>query len=237
MDYPPDLSDADKAIVARVAPFTMTSVERVAALCLSVDYVVRSGVPGDIVECGVWRGGSIMAAALRLLELGCTDRRLWLYDTFEGMTPPAEVDRDYRNRPASDLLQSSDRASNYWAVSGLPSVKDAVFGTGYPHHHFVFVEGRVEDTLPASAPERIAILRLDTDWFASTYHELTHLYPRLVEGGVLIVDDYGHWQGARKAVDRYCAEHGLSLLLHRIDYTGRIAIKTAPRSAATGASS
>jgi hypothetical protein len=153
-----------------------------------------------------------------------------LYDTFEGMTPPADVDRDYLDRSASELIQSSGRALDIWAV-GSQSVRDAVFSTGYPQQHFVFVEGRVEDTLPAHAPERIAILRLDTDWYASTYHELTHLFPLLVDGGVLIVDDYGHWKGARKAVDQYCAEHGLSLLLHRIDYTARIAVKTAPRRA------
>jgi hypothetical protein len=74
-------------------------------------------------------------------------------------------------------------------------------------------------------PEQIAVLRLDTDFYESTRHELRHLYPRLVHGGVLIIDDYGHWAGARKAVDEYIAEEGIRLLLNRIDYTGRIAIK------------
>ena len=71
-------------------------------------------------------------------------------------------------------------------------------------------------------PERIALLRIDTDWYESTRHELVHLYPRLSPGGVLIIDDYGHWQGARKAVDEYFQA---GLFLNHIDYTGRLAIK------------
>jgi hypothetical protein len=100
-----------------------------------------------------------------------------------------------------------------------------VLGTGYDREQVVFVRGRVEDTVPARAPQRISLLRLDTDWYGSTYHELVHLYPRLSRGGVLIIDDYGHWQGARRAVDRFLAEHRPRLLLHRIDYTGRIGVK------------
>ena len=96
-----------------------------------------------------------------------------------------------------------------------------------------FVQGRVENTLPAAAPPEIAVLRLDTDWYESTRHELEHLYPRLVDGGVLIVDDYGYWQGARQAVDEYFGETGEAILLNRIDDTGRIAVKRAPVDAAT----
>jgi hypothetical protein len=88
-----------------------------------------------------------------------------------------------------------------------------------------FVKGLVEDTLPSSAPESIALLRLDTDWYESTRHELIHLFPRLVSGGVLILDDYGHWQGARKALDEYFEEHGVKMLLNRIDYSARIGVK------------
>ena len=87
------------------------------------------------------------------------------------------------------------------------------------------VKGKVEDTLPGHAPDHIAVLRLDTDWYASTKHEMEHLYPRLARGGVLIIDDYGHWAGSRQAVDEYLAEHGIHLLLNRTDYTGRMALK------------
>ena len=97
--------------------------------------------------------------------------------------------------------------------------------TGYPAGKMQFVKGKVEDTIPASAPEHIALLRLDTDWFESTYHELIHLYPRLSPGGILIIDDYGYWQGARKAVDRYIEEHQLKLLLTRVDDSARMSVK------------
>ncbi|HYM86681.1 MAG TPA: TylF/MycF/NovP-related O-methyltransferase, partial [Pseudoxanthomonas sp.] len=74
-------------------------------------------------------------------------------------------------------------------------------------------------------PECIALLRLDTDWYESTRHEMIHLFPRLCVGGVLILDDYGHWLGARRAVDEYLGEHNVPLFLQRIDYTGRYAVK------------
>lgn len=91
-----------------------------------------------------------------------------------------------------------------------------------------FVKGKVEDTVPEKAPDRISLLRLDTDWYESTYHGLLHLYPRLSVGGVLIIDDYGHWAGAKKAVDQYLNENHLKLLLNRIDDTGRIGVKLEP---------
>jgi hypothetical protein len=104
-------------------------------------------------------------------------------------------------------------------------VRERVESTGYPPERIHLIEGRVEDTLPATAPDRLALLRLDTDWYASTRHELLHLYPLLGDGGVLIVDDYGHYEGARQAVDEYFAERGETVLLQRIDYTGRMAVK------------
>jgi hypothetical protein len=97
--------------------------------------------------------------------------------------------------------------------------------TAYPGSHIHYVKGRVEDTIPKHAPQAIALLRLDTDWYESTRHELEHLFPRLVRGGVLILDDYGHWKGAKEAVDEYFAKLGRSPLLQRLDYSGRLAIK------------
>jgi hypothetical protein len=206
----------------------MTSPERVFALRESVKYLVQNKIHGDIVECGVWKGGSMMAVARTLMESGALDRRLFLFDTFSGMTPPTGVDVNFEGTPAAHLLSESTEKSNssIWAYGGLEEVKRNLRTTGYPEERTVFVKGRVEDTIPEHAPDRIALLRLDTDWYESTRHELSHLYPRLSQGGVLIIDDYGHWAGARKAVDSYMTEHNLPLLLHRIDYTGRICIKT-----------
>lgn len=228
---PPDLDPANVAIYHQVAASTMTSPERVAALCDAIRYVCAVGIPGDIVECGVWRGGSSMASALTLLEKNQSDREIWLYDTFEGMSAPTEKDCDYTGESAHQLLSDQDPldAKSVWCVSQLDEVKANMKRTGYDSTRVHYVQGKVEETIPATIPHSIALLRLDTDWYESTRHELEHLMPRLSPGGVLIIDDYGHWQGCRKAVDEYLAEQGLNLLLHRIDYTGRMAIVDGPK--------
>lgn len=227
---PPDLDPATVATIHAVRSHTMTSDLRLAALCDAVRHVVRHRIPGDIVECGVWRGGSMMAVARTLQELGAADRDLWLFDTFEGMTEPGEADVSISGESAAALLGASSRSdpASVWCRATLPEVEAAMQSTGYSPAKIHYVQGRVEDTLPRHAPAGIALLRLDTDWYQSTRHELVHLYPRLNVGGVLIVDDYGHWQGARRAVDEYLEREGAALLLHRIDYTGRSAVKWRP---------
>ena len=211
------------ALHRRVAPFTMTSPERLVTVRDAAHYVVAANVPGAVVECGVWRGGSAMMAGLSLEEAG--DRReLWLYDTFEGMSEPTAADRTYDGRPAADVLAAAESGSDVWAGATLDDVRRNVLGTGVQDGDLHLIPGKVEQTIPAQAPDEIAILRLDTDWYESTRHELQHLYPRLSPRGVLIIDDYGHWQGARQAVDEYFAEH--PIFLGRSDYTGRVAIKS-----------
>jgi hypothetical protein len=211
-------------------PFTMTSPARMYALYKAIEYVHESGLKGDIVECGVWRGGSSMLAALALLERKNADRCLYLYDTFSGMSEPTERDRDVANTPARALLDVAPASDHpdVWARAELEDVRRNLLSTGYPQEKIRFVRGKVEDTIPAELPDRIALLRLDTDWYESTYHELEHLFPRLVNHGVLIIDDYGHWMGAKAAVDEYFEKTGFPILLNRIDYTGRIGVKTEP---------
>ncbi len=222
-DVPPRFLDTYR----KVRPYTMTSPERIVALCEAARYIREKHVEGAVVECGVWKGGSMMAVADTLLQAGDASRDLYLFDTFEGMAPPSQSDVDLSGQHAEALLRASDQAQadSVWCRAGLDEVRQALASTGYPAEKVHYIEGRVEHTLPAAAPERIALLRLDTDWYESTRHELEHLFPRLVRGGVLIIDDYGHWQGARKAVDEYLQQHDIRLLLNRIDYTGRIAVK------------
>jgi O-methyltransferase len=225
-NIPPDFSSDDTAIVDRVAPYTLTSPERLFACVRAVEYLVANRIPGDVVECGVWKGGSMMAIALTLLRLRADPRELYLFDTFEGMAPPTEGDVDFRGSDAaSQLAQDTERKGGVWACAPLDETRRAVLSTGYEPARIHFVKGKVEETLPAAAPAQIGLLRLDTDWYESTRHELVHLFPRLVKGGVIIIDDYGHWQGAKKATDEYLAEHGIALLLNRIDYTGRVGVK------------
>ena len=226
------LEDDDRRIVERALPYTMTGVPRLAALVDAVRYCVRRGVPGAFAECGVWRGGSVLAMLLTLQDLDAADRDVYLYDTFEGMTKPTEHDVSPHDPPALETwVEAERRRARPWAGYFDPqqfneeAVRDTLTATGYPRERLHFVAGPVEETLPEHAPERLALLRLDTDWYESTRHELEHLYPRLSEGGVLIIDDYGHWEGARRAVDEYFASAAPAPLLNRIDYTGRIAVK------------
>lgn len=213
-------------IIEQVKPFTLTSAERITALCAAVEYVVRKKIPGDIVECGVWRGGSMMAAALTLLRFEDTSRELFLFDTFDGMTPAEDVDKKTKTgEPAADIMKKHERGPHgIWCVCPLEEASRNISSVNYPPEKIIFVKGAVEETVPKHAPAKIALLRLDTDWHSSTRHELVHLYPRLAHGGVLIVDDYGHWDGARKAVDEYFTDDN-AILLNRIDYTGRLAVK------------
>ena len=98
-------------------------------------------------------------------------------------------------------------------------------GTGYPTHRIHYVEGMVEETIPKHTPNQIALLRLDTDWYQSTKHDLIHLYPRVFLRGITIIDDYGHFKGARRAVDEYRSKMHIGFYLHRIDYGARLIIK------------
>ena len=213
----------------KVREFTATSTERLSGLVSAVRYIAENKIPGAFVECGVWRGGSMMAAALTLMRCGDTSRDLYLFDTYEGMSQPTDADVMFDGQRAEDILKEKPPAEgfgNYWCVAGLEDVKRNLHSTGYPKEKLHFIKGKVEDTVPGQAPADMALLRLDTDWYESTAHELQHLYPRLAKNGVLIIDDYGHWLGARKAVDEYFARQPFRALFNRMDYTGRLAIKS-----------
>ena len=223
---PPDLSDNDRAVLERIAGYSMTSVERQISLVQAVRYLVRRGIDGCLVECGVWRGGSSMATALTLAQEGDTGRHLYLFDTFEGMTPPTAADKTADGISAQTYLDRDVDKTGYWCVAGIDDVRQNMASTGYPQDRIHFVKGAIEATIPTQSPSGpIALLRLDTDWYESTRHELVHLFPLLVEGGILIIDDYGHWAGARKAVDEYLAGQSRQFYMHRIDYTGRSLVK------------
>jgi hypothetical protein len=227
------LSAEDRAIVDEVRPYTLVSTERLVATIDAVAYAVRNGIPGALVECGVWRGGSVLAMVRVLQRLGVDDRDLWLYDTFDGMTAPTASDTSRFDEAAATTWGRATAAGTkawHWlfpsGVDALAEVRTLLEATGYPPERFHLVAGPVEETLPAQRPDEIAVLRLDTDWYESTRHELEHLWPALACGGVLLVDDYGHWDGARRAVDEFFAkEPGGAPLLARTDYTGRMAVK------------
>ncbi len=226
---PVDMNEGDFPELFRLCrPFTMTSVERLYSLYRAMHYVIKNKIPGDFIECGVWKGGSSLMMAKMLTMHGITDRKVILYDTYEGMSEPTENDKDYSGVDAEKLLEQSsiEVQDSVWCYSSFDEVKSNLTLSGLPEENIIMIKGKVEDTIPSQVPtEKIALLRLDTDWYESTKHELEHLYPMLVKDGLLIIDDYGHWQGCRKAVDEYMSKNDLPILLCRIDNTGRIAVK------------
>lgn len=220
-----DFSEFELEMIKYVHPFTMTTPERIKTLINSVEYLVRNEIERDFVECGVWRGGSSMVMAKVLLKENNV-RNLWLFDTFEGMSEPTELDVDPLGKKAKDRLQKEDKfSSNVWAYSTLEEVQNNLNKTKYPKENLKYVKGKVEDTLIDNIPEKIGLLRLDTDWYESTKIELETLYPKVVKNGIIIIDDYGHWQGCKKAVDEFIKENNLKVFLNRIDYTGRLIVK------------
>lgn len=223
MVHPADFDDHTVAVIERIAGFTLTSPERVAALVAAVRYLVRTNVPGALCECGVWRGGSMMAVALTLLEQGVNDRDLYMFDTFTHMPFPGEEDVTFDGRRAADFYDEAVAAEVYRYLP-FEEVRAALASTGYPTDRMHFVRGMVEETIPGQAPTEIALCRLDTDWYESTAHEMEHLYPRIRPGGVLLIDDYGEFMGAKKAVDEYIVARRLPVLLNRIDFTGRLVV-------------
>ncbi|HEX7903826.1 MAG TPA: TylF/MycF/NovP-related O-methyltransferase [Chitinophagaceae bacterium] len=206
----------------KINKYTIVGIERSYALYRAVKYILERNIKGSFVECGVWRGGSAMLIAYTLLKAGVTDKKIILYDTFEGMVKPGENDGKFEKQEWERM--KIDEGRNSWCLSTIEEVQANMLQTCYPKGNIMLIKGKVEETIPEQTPGQIALLRLDTDWYTSTKHELTHLYPLLEKNGVLIIDDYGAWQGARKATDEYFAVHG-PVYLSRIDFTGRLVIK------------
>lgn len=207
-----------------VKEYTMTSPERVYSLYKAVQYLILNKVDGDFVECGVWKGGSAMVMALACVRHNETNRNLYLFDTFTGMPKPSDQDVDlYGNKAVTEFnkthIPSTENESN-WCRANQEEVIRNIKKTGFPEERIVLVPGMVEETIPLTIPKNIALLRLDTDWYNSTIHELNHLFPIICPGGILIVDDYGHWKGAKAAVDEYLNAYSEKLFINRIDYTG-----------------
>lgn len=209
------------------APYTQTSIERLYSLYQSCLYVIENDIKGDLVECGVWRGGSSMMMALTLLARGVSDRKIYMYDTYEGMSDPSSHDIAVDGELAENKLLKEDKTQedSIWCYASFEEVSKNIASTKYPAENIKMIKGKVEETLPLYHPEKIALLRLDTDWYESTKVELERLYPLLNTNGPLIIDDFGHWEGVKKAVIDYFAEQKSYPLLSRIDITGRLIIK------------
>ena len=200
--------------------------EKLYAVFEAVEYICKNRIPGDIVECGVWKGGCAMLMADILYRHQDKHRLIYLYDTFAGMSEPTEKDIQIQTgaRASDKHARLQREGHNEWDYAPIAEVKSSLTKTRLPIERFRFVEGKVEDTIPATMPDEIALLHLDTDWYESTKHELIHLFPRLAKGGAFIADDYGHWLGSTTAVDEYFTENRIVMLLTRV-YNSVVGVK------------
>lgn len=212
----------DRDIVQSVNGYTLTPKVRRYALIDLLRQVDRNGIEGDVVECGVWRGGNIAIARQVSPQRTC-----WLYDTFTGMTEPGPEDKRRSGSLASETYHLRKETNSPWCASSLDETVAALrFLHVYDEDKLKFVVGDVLQTLLVedNLPKKIALLRLDTDWYKSTKLELEVLYPLVSPGGVLIVDDFSHWAGSGKAVNEYF-DPGFEM--EHIDYSAIKHTKTA----------
>jgi O-methyltransferase len=201
------------SLYRKVRTDTMCSVARLRGLYRAVSYAVREEIAGDIVECGCARGGSAALMALTLRQLG-SRRKVWLFDTFEGLPAPSPQDPDF---DIADLFTGT-------CVGTLGEVR-GLFERLNVAGDVAFVKGLFQETLPLTPVPEIAVLHIDGDWYDSVKACLDSLYDKVVPGGVIQLDDYGYWKGARKAVDEFLESREIDAPLNRLDYSGRFLIK------------
>ncbi len=224
---PKEITKEEHEILNHARPFTLTYDQAMLSLIDAVEYIEKNKIKGDFVECGVWKGGSILIITKTLQKLGINNRDIYLFDTFEGMNAPTDKDIGLNGEIATIEYKKDKYDMKILGNSTfLEHVKKVVLGTGYDKSKFHFIKGKVEDTLPKNNPKSIALLRLDTDWYESTKHELECLFPLLSKGGILIIDDYTTWTGAKKAADEYFQKNNVQIFLNRIYPQGqRIGVK------------
>ena len=225
-NFPPEITLIDKEAIKQSEEFSMTGRLRMWSLIQSIKYVIKNNIEGDIVECGVWRGGNLILSQKILASLGINKKKIYGFDTFEGMTEPQDIDIDMHGRKSSDLMSKTKKINNQkdiWAYCDFETVSKNI-ENNTTFNSINLIKGDVKNTLiDNNLPKKISILRLDTDWYESTKIELEKLYPLLSTGGILIIDDYGQFKGCKKAVDEFFADN--KLFFHYIDYSCRLIVK------------
>lgn len=223
-----ELTNKDDELIKLIQDYSMTPKIRIFNLLQSLRYIKQKKIIGDYVECGVWKGGSILLFK-KFIENEDKEskKKIYAFDTFEGMTRPSNEDYDLdSNIKAAELLNNDkSKISNLWGVCSLEEVKSNLKRNLKNINNIFFIKGNVEKTLmnKENLPEKISILRLDTDWYTSTKKELEVLYEKVSSGGVIIIDDYGHWGGSKKAVDEFFLNK--YVWMHYVDYACRLIIK------------
>jgi len=201
---------------------TMTKYDRCVVLHNLVKYVDDTSVPGNLVECGVWKGGAAGIMALAHLRYGKEPRQLWLFDAWDDWPDPTSKDGSQFDDLQRGTLAKADNSGAFEACRDL--IENTI---GLAQDRVSYERGLFENTVPGAA-ERvgpIALLRLDGDWYESTKACLEEFFPKLVPGGVLVIDDYGWCDGCKRAVDEFLEAREIRSLLHYVDYSCRYLIK------------
>jgi O-methyltransferase len=229
---PVELNEDENRIIdyVRANNLSMCTTLNLQMTAIACKYIVMNKIPGDFVECGVYRGGNALIAA-KIFNLYKSDKKVYLFDTFSGMTEPSKYDvlTDGKLPMTDKYLKVKRETHTNWANATIGEVKRNFAKLNLLSDNVIFVKGRVEETLEEAEiiPEAISFLRLDTDWYESTKKELDKLYEKLVIKGILVIDDYGTFDGAKKAVDEYFKRYSPLPFLIPIDNGARICVKVA----------
>jgi O-methyltransferase len=227
--FPPELSIQEIQAITYVKNnhLTMGSILKLIDTAMAVKYIIKNNISGDFVECGVWRGGHSILAK-KIFELNGSDKKVWMFDTFTGMSKPNAVDAKISKPDKAIIKYNLTKNKNFtsWCYAPLNIVINNCIKANINLKQIYFIKGDVLKTLnKENLPESISFLRLDTDFYKSTKKELEILYPRIAKNGVITIDDYGSWQGSRKAVDEYFLKNKVNLFFNIVNYSQRTAIK------------
>ena len=210
----------------KINELSLTSLPNRWSLLQSLHYINNNNIKGDIVETGVFKGANLVLINNFLKKFNI-DKKIYAYDTYAGQPEPSNLDFDLKGTSMIDKFSDLKKKKIIPVYCSLEAVKENVSKfSNTDLSKIIFVKGKVEDTLELekNIPSQISLLRLDTDFHDSIKKSLEILYPRLISGGVLIIDDYGHFKGAKLAVDNYF-KNKQKIWMHRVDYTCRLVIK------------
>jgi O-methyltransferase len=198
----------ERRITKLVLPHTLVGLERVQNLCRLAQRIEDEKIPGDVVECGVYNGGTAAILA-RIATHSRMGRTVWLFDSFQGMPQTTEPDGIEASEYVGKVLGSAEQ------------VQELLQRTGADLRRVRIVSGLFQDTFPSTPIPQIALLNIDADWYESVKLCFEKFYDSVVARGFVSIDDYGHWPGCRTAVDEFFQKRGLAFTLHEVDYTAR----------------